>query len=106
MNVGFTAMMVGTTKNMFYGICVLAKAMTTEDATAYQKAPRGMCLGTTTATMSNEAPTGTPATTVPNAGPLGNFGKTGNIFCHNTYAAIVTTNSAANTTWTISTTIL
>merc|ERR1712072_514998 len=88
MAVGFTGPLASNTDSMFYGICVIAKAMTTEDATAYQKAPEGMCLGITTAVGQEEAAdSGTDIVTkVPNL-----VGLTGGIFCHMTYAALVTT---------------
>lgn len=98
MTVGYTGVLNADTDSMFYGICVIAKAMTTEDATAYQKAPQGMCLGLTTATFT------TAVRNVDNAAvdtPVaGGTGLTGGIFCHMTYATLVTAMVKTTAEWT------
>lgn len=58
-----------------------------------------MCLGSLTASLTANAPdSSTDAVT---AGTTGHWGLAGNVFCHTTYAEVVTTNSSANTSWTI-----
>lgn len=99
MSVGYTAVLNANTDLMFYGICVIAKAMTGEDATAYQKAPQGMCLGITTALGEGAASDDAGGVNITTA-RSNSTGLTGGIFCHMTYAALVTTMVKATADWT------
>jgi hypothetical protein len=93
MTVNYAAQFGALGDNMFYGICVIPVATAGTDDTTYMKAPRGMCLGLTTITTSPDA------SADPITNPVsGCTGKTGGVFCHNSFANIVTAGTSSTYT--------